>query len=138
MKDIMTCTQAGGTSVYAWGLLIVWVTIWYFGVRDGSIVGDTTDLIVSRKGTINWCTIVTLGYRIIYTLHLTWAFPPRLVGTLPQKYLYIYIYIISPPDGAPYIVTSVFAIQPVPDSPRLKSKAIRQTPVYLVDQSLGV
>ena len=66
---IMTCTQAGVMSVYACGLLIVWVRIWYFVVRDGSIFDFSAELIASWTGMVNWCTIVTLGivYYIPYT-----------------------------------------------------------------------
>ena len=41
-----------------------------FDVCDGSIFGDAAELIVSPKGTINGPSNPTLGFRILYTIHL--------------------------------------------------------------------
>ena len=65
----------------------------YFGVCDGSIFGDAAELIVSRKGTVNWCTTATSGYRTLYTIHYTIHLydqrgTPRLVSTLTYNFYF--------------------------------------------------
>ena len=54
---------------------------------DGSIFGDAAELIVSRKGTINWRVNAPLGSRILYTIYLVLGMtsgqcPIYLVSTL--------------------------------------------------------